>query len=149
MSKTKKASQLKVIEGTFRGDRDSHGPSVEFGAPGCPVWLPKSAKRYWKKVAPELEKSGLIAKIDVAFFGAFCDSVGKFEDITRELQTLDDMMAKTPQGFMVQNVLMQIRNKLWDQIKSGSGEFGLTPVARNKVDTSGQKSLLDDEWESL
>lgn len=139
-------AQSKVIRGNFRKDRDSHGPAVEMGAPKCPAWLPKSAKKYWKELAPELEKVGLIALVDSAMFAAHCDSVGKFEEVTRMLSVVEDLLDETPQGFLVQSALFTVRNKLWDQVKSSSQEFGLSPAGRSKVKEAGQQQLPLDGW---
>jgi len=149
MARIPKAPQLKVVDGTFRKDRDSHGAAVEMGLPDCPVWLPKNAKKYWKKIGPELAKSGLIAKVDSAMFSAHCDSVGKFEEVTRLLAELDDCLEKTPQGFTVQSAMFTVRNKLWDQVKSSAQEFGLSPVARSKVKVSDQKQLPFGGWDEI
>jgi P27 family predicted phage terminase small subunit len=149
MARPKKPAQLKVVEGSFRKDRDSHGVAVELGLPDCPVWLPKNAKKYWRKIGPELEKVGLIAKVDQAMFAAHCDSVGKYEEVTRMLAELDDMLDETPQGFMVQSAMFTIRNKLWDQVKSSSQEFGLSPSSRSKVKATEQQQLPLGGWDDV
>ena len=139
-------AQAKVISGNFRKDRDSHGPVVELKTPDCPVWLPKSAKKYWKDIAPKLESVGLIGIVDSAAFVAHCDSMGKFEEVTRKLKLIDDMLDETPQGFMVQSALFTIRNKLWDQVMKSSAEFGLTPASRSKVKSPEQMELPMGGW---
>lgn len=139
-------AQSKVLQGKFRKDRDSHGPAVPTASPKCPAWLPKSGKKYWKEVAPQLVKVGLISEIDGAIFALHCDSAGKYEEVTRRLKELDDLVASTPQGFLVQDVMFTIRNKLWDQVLRSGSEFGLSPAARSKVKASDQQQLPFDEW---
>ena len=142
-------TQLKVVRGTTRPDRDQPAPQVEHKAPACPSWLPRAAKKYWKDLAPELEKAGLIGLVDGAAFAAHCDSVGKFEEVTRKLKTLEDMLDKTPQDYEVQSAIFTIRNKLWDQVIKSGSEFGLTPGARSKVKTEPAKKPEHDGWDSL
>lgn len=141
-------AQSKVLKGNFRGDRHSHGPSVPIGIPKCPAWLPRGAKRYWKEIAPKLEQAGLISLLDGAAFAAHCDSFGKYEEVTRQLKTLDDLMDETPQGYQVQHALFTIRNKLWDQVLRSAQEFGLSPAARSKVKEVAQQQLPlgNDGW---
>lgn len=147
MGRPNKPAQLHVINGTARKDRHQHGPKVEIGMPDCPVWLPKTAKKYWKQIAPELVKAGLIGVVDGAAFIAHCDSMGKFEEVTRRLKTIEDTLDETPQGYQVQSALFTVRNKLWDQVMKSSNEFGLTPAARSKVKDAGQQQLpLGDGW---
>lgn len=143
-------AQAKVLRGNFRADRHSHGPKVPAGTPKCPVWLPKAAKRYWKDIAPQLERAGLISVLDGATLTAHCDSVGRYEEVTRRLIDVDEMLEKTPNDFLVQSALFTIRNKLWDQVLRSAQEFGLSPAARSRVKDAGQQQLPlgggDDGW---
>lgn len=138
-----KPAQLKVLEGNFRKDRDSHGANEgrPVGLPECPTWLPRSAKKYWNEIGPQLEKAGLISALDQAAFAAHCDSAGKFAEVTKRLKRLDDMMDKTPQNYIVQSALFTIRNKLWDQVMKSASEFGLTPAGAGKVKQPAQGQL--------
>lgn len=147
----KKIPQLKVLEGTFRKDRDDHGASTqkEIGVPVCPAWLPSSAKKYWKQIGPDLASAGLISILDQAAFAAHCDSVGKFSEVTRKLKTIEDMYDKTPNGLMIQSALFTIRNKLWDQVLKSSSEFGLTPAGASRVKAPNQQQLGFDGFEDL
>jgi P27 family predicted phage terminase small subunit len=141
MGRRAEPAQSKVIKGNFRPDRHDHGPKVEMRAPVCPAWLPRHAKKYWREIAPQLEQAGLLAIVDSAVFAAHCDSVGRFEEVTRKLKRLDDLLDVTPQKYLVQSALFTIRNKLWDQVMRSSAEFGLTPAARSKVKDTGQQRL--------
>lgn len=144
-------AQAKVLKGNFRSDRHSHGPQVSIEAPKCPTWLPKSAKKVWKEIAPELERAGLITLLDKTTLAAYCDSAGKFEEVTRRLVSLEQMLDKTPQDYMVQSALFTIRNKLWDQVMKAAQEFGLSPAGRTKVKDTGQQRLPfgGGEWDDV
>lgn len=142
-------AQSKILKGNFRQDRHTHGPQVEIKAPPCPAWLPRGAKKYWNDVAPELQKVGLIGIVDTAAFAAHCDSVGKFEEVTKKLKKLDDLMDKTPQGYQVQSALFTIRNKLWDQVMKSATEFGLSPAGRGKVKADSARQPELDGWDEL
>ena len=142
-------AQSKVLRGNFRKDRDTHGPAVEIELPPCPSWLPNSAKQYWAEIGPQLVKSGLISVVDSAAFSLHCDSMGKYKEVCRQLQGLEDLYDKTPQGFLVQSALFTIRNKLWDQVLKSSSEFGLSPAARSKVRAADQQQLPFGEWGDL
>jgi len=141
-------AQSKVIAGNFRKDRHSHGPKVPLGAPKCPVWLPKAAKKHWKEIAELLEQHGLVSMLDGGPLAAYCDSLGKFEEVTRRLASIEETLDETPQGYQVQSALFTVRNKLWEQVLKGAQEFGMTPAARSKVKDSGQQQLplASDGW---
>ena len=141
MARPRENPQAKVLKGNFRKDRDSHGAKVENALPPCPAWLPKEAKKYWKEIGPTLAKAGLIGAVDQAAFAAHCDSFAKFEQVTRKLKALEDMIDTTPGEYQVQSALFTIRNKLWDQVMKSGREFGLTPTGRSQIKTTEQLTL--------
>lgn len=49
---------------------DSVNPAIEI--PGCPKHLLPEARKEWKRIAPELEKLGLISKLDRASLAIYC-----------------------------------------------------------------------------
>lgn len=151
MGRRPEPAQLKVLQGNFRKDRHSHGAGERrpVGLPECPKWLPRAAKKYWAEVGPQLEKAGLISLLDQAAFAAHCDSYGKFEEVTKKLKRLEDMIDHTPQGYAVQSVFFQIRNKLWDQVMKSASEFGLTPAGANKIKAPAQGQLDLGGFEDL
>jgi P27 family predicted phage terminase small subunit len=139
-------AQSKVIQGVFRADRHTHGQKVEIRLPTCPKWLGKAAKEHWTTLGPILERAGLISIADADSFAGYCDSMAKFSEITERLQTIDDLMMPTPQGFMVQSVLFTIRNKLLEQVMKGGDKFGLSPAARSGIKSQPQQQLPLDGW---
>lgn len=141
MGRPVKNAQLKVLEGNFRPDRDSHGPSVPVGLPKCPAWLPRNAKKHWREIGGMLVEHGLITLADGPGFVLFCDSYGKFEEVCRRMKTLDDTLDTTPQNYEVQSALFTVRNKLWDQVRSMSQDFGFTPGGRSKIKAPAQQQL--------
>jgi P27 family predicted phage terminase small subunit len=152
MARRAESPQSKVLQGKFRSDRDSHGPAVPTGLPACPSWLPRSAKKHWREVGEILSENGLISLVDGPAFALFCDSYGRFEEVSKKLKKLDDLTDLTPQNYMVQSTLFTIRNKLWDQAMKAAQEFGFTPAARSKIKTpNGQQLPLGggDGWGSV
>lgn len=151
MGRRPEPAQLKVLQGNFRKDRHDHGTGEQrpVGLPECPSWLPRTAKKYWNEVGPQLEKAGLISVLDKAAFAAHCDSFGKFEEVTKKLKRLEDMVDATPQGYAVQHVYFQIRNKLWDQVMKSASEFGLSPAGAGKIKATPQAQLDLGGFEDL
>ena len=47
----------------------------------------------------------------------------------------------TPSGYKQISVLMQIRNRALEQLKSFSAEFGLSPASRGRVKTSDNRQV--------
>ena len=151
MARGRKAApaQSKVLAGNFRSDRDSHGAPAPIGVPACPTWLPAAAKKHWRTLGPQLAECGLLSLIDGDVLALHCDSVAKYAEVTRQLQSIEDAMAPTPQGFMVQSVMFTVRNKLHDQIVKTAREFGGTPSARSGIRTGAQTQLDLGDWGDL
>ena len=130
----RKPPQLRVLQGNAGKRPIEHGPKVEIAAPKCPVWLPKEAKAEWKFITAELERYGLVSKLDRAALSVYCTSVALLEMAERKLKEPGGHVDETPNGLLQQSVWMQIRNKAVDQIMKTAPEFGLTPAARSRVD---------------
>ena len=134
MGRPRKPTNLKVVQGTTRPDRlTKNEPIVPLSIPKCPSFLNAEGKRYWKKTAEQLDEAGLIGSTDGAMFALHCDSFGRYEQISRGLQTLEDLVIETPNGAQQQAALWQIRNKLWEQVQKSATEFGLSPASRCKI----------------
>lgn len=151
MSRGRRAApaQSKVIQGNFRADRHTHGPKVATGLPPCPKWLGRAARKHWLELGPELVAAGLIGDVDGDVFALHCDSLARYAEVTLKLKNVDDFLAATPQGFLVQDVLFQVRNKLHEQLVKTAREFGLTPAARSSIKAPSQQQLSLGGWDDV
>lgn len=129
----KTPKSLKIIQGTFRKDQDHNEIEVTSGIPACPSWINGSGKKYWSEIAPILEENNLLSVCDLSTFSLHCDSMGLFVEIAERIESVDELITVTPQGFEVQGVLIQIRNKLWDQVLKSGAAFGHSPQARSSI----------------
>jgi P27 family predicted phage terminase small subunit len=57
------------------------------GAPAAPTWLSTEAKAEWKRVVPELDELGILARVDRAVLAAYCDAWAKFVLASRALDS--------------------------------------------------------------
>jgi P27 family predicted phage terminase small subunit len=55
------------------------------GAPAAPTWLSTEAKAEWRRVVPELDELGILARVDRAVLAAYCDAWAKFTMAARQL----------------------------------------------------------------
>lgn len=149
MARPAKPSQLKVLEGSFRKDRDSHGLTADVGAPICPDDAPECVKKAWEKIVPGLANQGLISTADAIPFFAYLDSYTKFKMVTLSIQTMESMMEKTPNGYLQMSQAFHIRNKLWQEVMKASKEFGHTPAARSAIKAPQQGQLDLGGFEDL
>lgn len=145
-----KPTAVKVLHGTFRADRaNPNEPKPEISAPDCPAWLGPIAAEEWRRVVPELEKLGLLAKVDRAALAAYCDAWGVWqraaEIVEREGLTVD-YETKTGGLYVQQRAEVSIAERARKDCVVFAREFGLSPSSRTKV--AGMKpEKAKDEWD--
>lgn len=141
-------------------------PEVEI--PGCPSWMWAEAKKEWKRIAAELEKYGLVSKIDRAALALYCQAWAEYvwakkmlarkmhEAETAEADAIargetykggDGFMMPTPNGSFTYSPYWVAANKAADQVDKFLASFGMSPSSRSRVSLSNnrQTSLFDDD----
>ncbi|KKL54928.1 hypothetical protein LCGC14_2260500, partial [marine sediment metagenome] len=130
-----KPSHLTLIEGN-PGKRaiNRNEPKPQPIAPPCPAWLDYEAKAEWKRVAPELERLGLLTIVDRAALAAYCIAWSHLRKAQEKLQKGDII---SPYFTVVQ--------RAQEKVRQFCAEFGLTPSSRGRmsVPEGGEK---DPSW---
>lgn len=128
-----KPTALKLLDGN-PGKRaiNQSEPQPTLGAASCPSWLPRAAKAEWRRVVPELERMGLLAKVDRAALTAFCQAVALAEDAQRDIDQ-NGLVVFGAQGGRVKNPAATVVKDAAATIRAFASEFGLTPSARSRL----------------
>lgn len=116
-------------------ERLKNEPKFTDIAPDCPEWLDEYGKAEWNRLAPELERLGLLTQADLAAFAAYCQAYSDVIKATEQLKELgpDGWVQTTESGYKQQHPLVGIKNTAMDKMKSFLIEFGFTPASRSKV----------------
>ncbi len=143
-----KPARLRLLEGN-PGKRPlpKNEPRPRPVAPSRPAWLLPEAKREWSRVAPELERLGLLTVVDRAALAGYCQAWAQAvqaEDVLRR----EGLTFTTPNGYVQQRPEVAIAQKAWQAVKSFAAEFGLTPSSRTRLslpefDDDDPEGLLD------
>ena len=151
-----KPTNLKILEGN-PGKRplNLNEPKPISIAPECPDWLLDDAKKEWKRLAPELERLGLLTILDMAAFAGYCQSYAKFKAAERFLKkngTTYRIPKKNKEGEVISVYIapspeVAIANQCLKQIIALASEFGLTPSSRGRIYLPSK--IIDDEFEAL
>lgn len=151
-----KPTALKVLEGN-PGKRplNLNEPNPLPIAPECPDWLLDEAKEEWNRLAPELERLGLLTIIDKAAFAGYCQSYAKWkaaEEFIKKNGTTyripkTDKNGKVISVYIAAFPEVVIANQSLKQIKAFAVEFGLAPSSRGRICLPSE--ILDDEFEKL
>lgn len=163
-----KPTHLKLLEGEVNKKRINYDePKPRPEAPKCPTWLSAEARREWRRLAPELERLGLLTKNDFAMFASYCSAVGKLAFAEREIKKARNAELKsikaagkkeseTPtSGGMIGGgknnknyytlPYVWIYNKSLEQIRSFGAEFGLSPSGRTRLKAADFDDDNDDD----
>ena len=161
-----KPTHLKLLEGVANKKRINFDePKFAPKAPSCPQWLSSEARREWKRLAPQLEKVGILTEVDMVIFAGYCSAVGKLAWAEREIKKIRMAELKklkeaglkekdTPtMGGMISGgkgkgyytlPYVWIYNKSLEQIRSFGSEFGLSPSSRTRIKVSDLDDGDDD-----
>jgi P27 family predicted phage terminase small subunit len=145
---------------------DELQPEVEI--PGCPSHLLPEARKEWKRITPELERYGLISKLDRASLALYCQAWARWVWAEKQLQRAqakaeqrmaeadaqgkpyeggDGITVPTPNGHMTYSPHWVIANKAMEQVHKYQASFGLDPASRGRVNTSKvrQRDMFDED----
>ncbi len=132
MGRRAKPTAIKILEGN-PGKRPLGKGEIkpDSGLPDMPNNLSKVARQEWKRLAPELDKLGLITRIDMTAFVCYCESYSTFV-AARNAIKIDGMTVKV-NGLLKKNPAVSIMNDASRLMRQYLTEFGLTPASRPRV----------------
>lgn len=95
-----------------------------------PRWA--TAKAEWERVVPELERAGVLKRVDRAAIVFYCVL---YQMAFEAMMGIRDhgTFTRTPAGYLMLNPHFKVLNNTFDKIKSLWSEFGLTPSSRTRI----------------
>ncbi len=153
---------------------DEFRPEVEI--PDCPSWVWPEAKKEWKRITAELEKYGLVSKLDRAALVLYCQAWGKLvwaeRMLSRAMKTAeagrleaeakgevwtkgDGIMVPSPNGSLVYSHYWVVARRSGEDVSRFLQGFGLSPASRSRVSTSDNRQGAlpleagADEWAQM
>ena len=140
-----KPTALKVLEGN-PGHRpiNRSEPRPRPVAPKCPTWLAAEAKREWKRIAPALERLGLLTEIDGVALAGYCQSYARWRQC-QEVLAKDGLTFKTESGYTAARPEVAIGNRALIEVRAFCVQFGLTPSARARMQLYEAGGDYDEE----
>jgi len=141
----------KVLEGTFRPDREAPGAfDPPHGVPDCPEWLPALAREEWERLVADPEIRLVLARVDQNALAAWADAVATWRVASAVIEaegTTYEVEGKAG-TYMKLRPEVALRDKArMDAVNLGR-EFGLTPASRSKV-LKATKPEEEDPLEAL
>lgn len=101
-----------------------------------PTWLVDRVAKYeWKRLAAELQKTGIVGNLDLNHLAGYCNAYALYRKATKELKSQELLVEKeTPSGKkLVENPIIAIQKKYAEEMRKFADLCGLTVNARLKV----------------
>ncbi len=115
-------------------------------APAKPAWLTGDGAKMWGRLAPELERLGLLTVIDGEAFAGACQSWGTYVKCQRDIKKHGLTYEYENKGGGVNEIerpQVKIGQKSLDQFRAFCSEFGLTPAARTRIEVKSAEGEID------
>ncbi len=157
----KKPRAKKVLEGTFRKDRNpikEPEPTLASDVKPPPEHLNRWGKQLWDSVVQELVDTGVMAVVDWSELEMCCTAYGMFREAHHEIYHYTDEAGKKRKRTLGQYMENRSANKMpemttlrtsYEMYRTTSANLGLNPVARNKIDLAPRNKQEISETEKI
>jgi P27 family predicted phage terminase small subunit len=140
---------LKILRGNpgkraLSGDEPQPAPLIKLRAPS---WLDKDAKKEWRRLAPMLERLGVLTETDTGALTAYCEAWSTWKNATQKIREFG-MVVKhpSPGKLPVVSPYMRIANNALTQMRGLLVEFGMTPSSRARIHVPKKEKPVVSKW---
>jgi P27 family predicted phage terminase small subunit len=120
-------------------------PAPTVGPP--PEWLPAAARDEWARLAPLLERIGVLTEADHHALILFCQTWIVWRQASAHIAK-HGLIVKARSGRPIVSPHVGIAQKALDQLRGLVADFGMTPSSRSRV-TAIPPAPPADEWAGL
>lgn len=125
------------LRGSWRAKLNPNEPQPPPGRPSCPRWLSEEAKRFWRRVVPQLDAMGILTKIDGGALARYCQLYARWREAEEFIARRGSVLpVKNAEGEVIDLKpfpQVGIASKLAEQLLRLEQQFGLTPSARARL----------------
>jgi len=138
-------TNLKLLHGETRPSRvNLNEPVPSYRPVQPPDDLPPASREIWEKLAPDLERKGVLTHWDVLAFEVLCDAAAHYREARRTV-TERGVLCTGRKDATVKNPAMQMLRETSHMILAAGGRFGLTPADRASLMSGGNETADDRE----
>jgi P27 family predicted phage terminase small subunit len=127
-----KPTNLRLLHGERPHRINQHEPQPSDAPVEVPGWLSDPAREVWERLAPDLERRGLLTAWDADAFVVLCNAVAHHRQAA-ELVARSGVLIKGRKDAVVKSPAMQVVRDTAQTIRAYAQEFGLTPSARSQL----------------
>jgi P27 family predicted phage terminase small subunit len=141
-------TEVLKLRGSWRANRNQNEPRPTLGAPKCPAWLDKEAKKKWKALVPELERIGLLTVIDGDALAAYCVAWSELKQAT-EILAKEGRYVGLESGYVQSHPALAHQRSAMRAVIDFADLFGLDPSSRTRLQVPAPCQEHDDLAEFL
>jgi len=122
----------------------------------CPADLSPEVRREWRKLAPILNRMGVLFEPDALALANLCRDIVEERNVSATCAKVGLIIQQ--KGFFSVNPLFHIQSEVRKRISNALREFGMTPSARSRLQVAPDVRLLkerkaaggvlDGQWKS-
>jgi len=111
-----------------------------------PPYLGPVGKREYARILKILVEHEVGGEFDRGPLYAYCEAFQEFNYAVGQMRK-QSQVVETIKGNMIQNPWLGVKNKAAERMLKFAKEFGMTPLARSKIDADGSGG--EDEFEKF
>ncbi len=109
-------------------------PSLLPSLPDPPKHLAREGRKEWVRVGGFLLRTRVLTEADLTALSAYATVYGRWSQAELEIKRKGILVPAAPRSkFRVQNPMLAVANKAFQQMSQLLGEFGLTPSSRTRI----------------
>ncbi len=146
MVNRRKSIKAKILQGTFRKDRDGNRnePKIEPAKTlERPTWFSEDEVEVWNYTLPILIDMNVVTRADLWITITHVCACARFKAAERAIDA-DGLVIQTPTGIK-KNPAVTIADEAVKQIRQTCDALGLTPAARAALSVPPPTDLSDEE----
>ena len=140
-------TQKLALAGSWRANRNKAEPQPEAPSATPPEWVSEDAKACWAEVAPQLERMGVLKRIDENALARYCQLWARWKAaelfIARHGETFHIKNDDGSVRYIQELPQVAIVSKLSQQLTRLEQEFGMTPSARTRIEVDMPPAVTD------
>jgi P27 family predicted phage terminase small subunit len=110
-------------------------PAFERVAPQAPDWLPLEARAEWDRVTPEMDRLGILKRIDGTALAAYCMAWDRFVTASAIVAEEGMVLHDDKAGRAQRHPALLTAEAASKELRAWANEFGLTPSAEQRLAT--------------
>lgn len=131
--KPKPTAQKRLEGNPGKRPLNASEPQFELGIPEPPAYLSQKAREEWARVTPELNKSGVLAKIHQAALAAYCQWYAVFVQAAEKVEAGESPVQVTQTGYESPSAWLSVMKQASEQMRKYQTEFGMTPSSQTRL----------------